>query len=64
MKPDLIKSDYHSKEEYDAYIYGSADVVGTYVPKSFVAGDDRNVIKLKDEAMRLVLLPESEFFTI
>jgi phytoene/squalene synthetase len=27
MKLDLIKSDYNSKEEYDDYIYGSADVV-------------------------------------
>jgi phytoene/squalene synthetase len=28
MKLDLVKSDYHSQEEYDEYIYGSADVVG------------------------------------
>jgi hypothetical protein len=38
MKPDLIKSDYHSKEEYDAYIYGSIDVVWTYVPQKFCSG--------------------------
>jgi phytoene/squalene synthetase len=28
MKLDLIKSDYNSLEEYNEYIYGSADVVG------------------------------------
>jgi phytoene/squalene synthetase len=28
MKLDLVKSDYSSTEEYNEYIYGSADVVG------------------------------------
>jgi hypothetical protein len=28
MKLDLVKSDYNSQEEYEEYIYGSADVVG------------------------------------
>ena len=28
MKMDLVKSDYHSKQEYDEYIYGSADEIG------------------------------------
>ncbi len=53
MKLDLIKSDYNSKEEYDAYIYGSADVVGLMCLKVFVAGDDKRYEQLKDEAMRL-----------
>jgi phytoene/squalene synthetase len=53
MKLDLIKSDYNSKEEYDDYIYGSADVVGLMCLKVFVAGDDKRYAQLKDEAMRL-----------
>ncbi|QBN18516.1 phytoene/squalene synthase family protein [Flavobacterium nackdongense] len=53
MKMDLIKSDYHSKEEYDEYIYGSADVVGLMCLKVFVNGDDTKYDELKDEAMRL-----------
>lgn len=53
MKLDLIKSDYHSKAEYDAYIYGSADVVGLMCLKVFVAGDMEKYNLLKDEAMRL-----------
>ena len=28
MRADLYKSDYTTQEEYEAYIYGSADVVG------------------------------------
>ena len=28
MRMDLYKNKYHSKEEYNEYIYGSADVVG------------------------------------
>jgi phytoene/squalene synthetase len=52
MKLDLIKSDYNSKEEYDDYIYGSADVVGLMC-LVFVAGDDKRYAQLKDEAMRL-----------
>lgn len=53
MKLDLIKSDYHSKAEYDDYIYGSADVVGLMCLKVFVAGDIEKYNQLKDEAMRL-----------
>ncbi|HRA71758.1 MAG TPA: squalene/phytoene synthase family protein, partial [Flavobacterium sp.] len=53
MKMDLIKSDYHSKEEYDEYIYGSADVVGLMCLKVFVNGDIEKYDELKDEAMRL-----------
>jgi phytoene synthase len=53
MKLDLIKSDYHSKEEYNEYIYGSADVVGLMCLKVFVKGDETKYNQLKDEAMRL-----------
>ncbi|RTY91600.1 phytoene/squalene synthase family protein [Flavobacterium sp. RSP46] len=53
MKLDLIKSDYHSKAEYDDYIYGSADVVGLMCLKVFVAGDHKRYEQLKNEAMRL-----------
>jgi phytoene synthase len=53
MKLDLVKSDYNSKEEYDEYIYGSADVVGLMCLKVFVAGKDHKYEQLKDEAMRL-----------
>lgn len=53
MKMDLVKSDYHSKEEYDEYIYGSADVVGLMCLKVFVNGDNDKYGQLKDEAMRL-----------
>ncbi len=53
MKMDLIKSDYHNKEEYDEYIYGSADVVGLMCLKVFVKGDQTKYDNLKEEAMRL-----------
>ena len=53
MKMDLIKSNYNSKQEYDAYIYGSADVVGLMCLKVFVNGDNEKYEELKAEAMRL-----------
>ena len=53
MKMDLVKSDYHNKQEYDEYIYGSADVVGLMCLKVFVKGDNQKYEELKDEAMRL-----------
>ncbi len=53
MKMDLIKSDYHSKLEYNDYIYGSADVVGLMCLKVFVNGNDQKYNELKFEAMRL-----------
>ena len=53
MKMDLIKQDYHSKAEYDEYIYGSADVVGLMCLKVFVKGNEQKYEQLKDEAMRL-----------
>lgn len=53
MKLDLVKSDYHTKEEYDEYIYGSADVVGLMCLKVFVGGNVQKYDQLKEEAMRL-----------
>jgi phytoene/squalene synthetase len=53
MKADLHKTQYATKEEYDEYIYGSADVVGLMCLKVFVNGDDEMFENLKDAAMRL-----------
>jgi phytoene/squalene synthetase len=53
MKADLYKSEYKTKEEYDAYIYGSADVVGLMCLKVFVNGDVAKYEELKEPAMRL-----------
>ncbi|WOC40397.1 phytoene/squalene synthase family protein [Polaribacter sp. HL-MS24] len=53
MKADLYKTEYSTKEEYDAYIYGSADVVGLMCLKVFVNGDDMLFDNLKEAAMRL-----------
>lgn len=53
MKADLYKTTYNTKEEYDAYIYGSADVVGLMCLKVFVNGDSEKYEELKYAAMRL-----------
>ncbi len=53
MKADLHKTEYQTKEEYDEYIYGSADVVGLMCLKVFVDGDENKYKELKDAAMRL-----------
>ena len=53
MRADLSKSTYTSKEEYDEYIYGSADVVGLMCLKVFVDGDEKKYNELKSAAMRL-----------
>ncbi|MGB0880652.1 MAG: phytoene/squalene synthase family protein [Polaribacter sp.] len=53
MKADLYKTQYSTKEEYNAYIYGSADVVGLMCLKVFVNGDEKKYDELKDAAMRL-----------
>ncbi|QXP62442.1 phytoene/squalene synthase family protein [Polaribacter sp. HaHaR_3_91] len=53
MKADLFKTEYQTKEEYDAYIYGSADVVGLMCLKVFVDGDNKRFEELKEAAMRL-----------
>ncbi|WP_347174477.1 phytoene/squalene synthase family protein [Polaribacter uvawellassae] len=53
MKADLNKTEYSTKEEYDSYIYGSADVVGLMCLKVFVNGDREKFEALKKPAMRL-----------
>ena len=53
MKADLSKTIYNTKEEYQEYIYGSADVVGLMCLKVFVNGDDNKYEQLKNFAMSL-----------
>lgn len=53
MKLDLHKTTYKSLEEYNEYIYGSADVVGLMCLKVFVNGDDKKFDELEHAAMRL-----------
>jgi 15-cis-phytoene synthase len=53
MKLDLTKSTYATQQEYQEYIYGSADVVGLMCLKVFVKGDNDKFEKLKSSAMRL-----------
>lgn len=53
MRMDLEKRDYDTREEYEQYIYGSADVVGLMCLKVFVNGDQYKYDQLKDSAMRL-----------
>lgn len=52
MEMDLGKTVY-TREEYRAYIYGSADVVGLMCLKVFVKGDTGKYNALKKEAMAL-----------
>ncbi|QTY27419.1 phytoene/squalene synthase family protein [Flavobacterium sp. CS20] len=53
MRKDLYKSNYNSVEEYEQYIYGSADVVGLMCLKVFVKGDDQLYNELKHDAKKL-----------
>jgi phytoene/squalene synthetase len=53
MKLDLHKTEYKTSEEYQEYIYGSADVVGLMCLKVFVNGNDAKFDELKESAMRL-----------
>ncbi|MEP2274146.1 MAG: phytoene/squalene synthase family protein [Reichenbachiella sp.] len=53
MRMDLTKKDYQSREEYEKYIYGSADVVGLMCLKIFVNGDQEEYERLKPFAMKL-----------
>lgn len=53
MRWDLSKKIYDSEEDYNEYIYGSADVVGLMCLKVFVKGDDNLFHSLKDAAMGL-----------
>jgi phytoene/squalene synthetase len=53
MRLDLTKSTYATTQEYEQYIYGSADVVGLMCLKVFVNGDKKTFDNLKAEAMSL-----------
>lgn len=53
MRLDLSKNNYKTQKEYNAYIYGSADVVGLMCLKVFVKGNDNMYEKLKMSAMKL-----------
>ena len=53
MEKDLYKKKYMSNQEYEDYIYGSADVVGLMCLKVFVNGDTEKYEELKSFAMRL-----------
>ncbi len=53
MRQDLTKTTYHSIEEFNQYIYGSADVVGLMCLQVFVKGDKRKYEVLKEGAMNL-----------
>lgn len=53
MRLDLSKTDYTTTEEYQQYIYGSADVVGLMCLRVFVKGDNAKYEQLKESAMSL-----------
>lgn len=53
MRLDLHKTTYLTEEEYKAYIYGSADVVGLMCLQVFVNGNHTKYNELKDNAMSL-----------
>ena len=53
MRADLKKETYETVEEYNEYIYGSADVVGLMCLKVFVNGDEEKYESLKEPAMKL-----------
>ena len=53
MEQDLKKKKYESLQEYNEYIYGSADVVGLMCLKVFVGGRNDDYKKLKPYAMSL-----------
>ena len=53
MKLDLTKKDYKTQEEYNEYIFGSADVVGLMCLTVFVKGDVVKYDELKSAAMKL-----------
>jgi len=53
MAADLQKKKYTTTEEYEDYIYGSADVVGLMCLQVFVKGDIKKFKSLKKSAMKL-----------
>lgn len=53
MRQDLTKSIYTTQEEFNDYIYGSADVVGLMCLQVFVKGNHNKFNELKESAMNL-----------
>lgn len=53
MRQDLTKSVYTTVEEFNDYIYGSADVVGLMCLQVFVKGDSKRYDELKEAAVNL-----------
>lgn len=53
MYKDLGEINYQDRAEYDAYIYGSAEVVGLMCLKVFVEGDEKEFKKLEPFAKSL-----------
>ncbi|MEN8765673.1 MAG: phytoene/squalene synthase family protein [Wenyingzhuangia sp.] len=53
MRRDLFQSAYLTKEEYEEYIYGSADVVGLMCLRIFVNNNEEEYNRLKPFAMKL-----------
>lgn len=53
MRADLTKQFYENQPELNAYIYGSADVVGLMCLKVFLKGDENKYNELKEPAVKL-----------
>ena len=53
MESDLYVTDYTTKEAYENYIYGSADVVGLMCLRVFVNNDEEKFNSLKQSATHL-----------
>jgi phytoene/squalene synthetase len=53
MRWDLDKKIYDNQEDYEKYIYGSADVVGLMCLKVFVKGNESQYKSLRPAAMSL-----------
>lgn len=53
MRMDLNKKEYLTQDEYEEYIFGSADVVGLMCLMVFVNGDKKKYNELKNSAMNL-----------
>ncbi|NIJ44789.1 phytoene/squalene synthetase [Wenyingzhuangia heitensis] len=53
MRRDLSQTTYASQQDYEAYIYGSADVVGLMCLRVFVNNDEEKYQELKPYAMKL-----------
>lgn len=53
MRQDLHQTAYNTQQEYEEYIYGSADVVGLMCLRVFVNNDEADFQYLKPYAMKL-----------